>query len=591
MDPTARFFTALRKMAVTLESETVKLQHAFENRDDDVDDDASAKASRAYHEVNCEVGVLKEQIQGQIAQQKREENEAAGFIEACRVLEQRVAKDIQGLRGHWGKYGYQAPRDPQRPTNPEAKDEPSEVKGEAAGEPKSSAGGEGENLEEDGGRCSSPPGPSPFPDTLRTPRLSDFGLSEVAMKRALAGWCSEVSPMPKLSRPPPFLSTPTPLTPTNPEAKDEPSEVKGEAAGEPKSSPGGEGENLEEDGGHRSSPPPFPDTLRTPRLSDFGLSEVAMKRAGGGWCSEVSPMPPFLSTPTPLTPKCALRMDDDEPQTHLMADFGLSERTAFLNNDFTMDLFRKNVEKPQRPPLVPPVNALARCLHTKAQNLESPEPPVFYTPGFKIKKPNRDRSPPAQSDGDPEFPDRHGNLPATPEAPVFQTPSMNRMATSGKNAPQPEPIDMDAEAHLHSPRSKRRWEEEVPDMSDLSSVTQDICKLVTKRTATAVVHPNVRPGAHPIRAVRLSEVSESEFQSLPKYLKQMTLLSLNRAVMNINMFTGESRGGQTEFRMEDLSRICVTGTKTPLYVLCLVELKRLQQTGGARGSSVYTLCN
>uniref|UniRef100_A0A8C2ZR40 Spindle and kinetochore-associated protein 3 n=1 Tax=Cyclopterus lumpus TaxID=8103 RepID=A0A8C2ZR40_CYCLU len=512
-------------MAVTLESETVKLQHAFENRDDDVDDDASAKASRAYHEVNCEVGVLKEQIQGQIAQQKREENEAAGFIEACRVLEQRVAKDIQGLRGHWGKYGYQA--------------------------------------------------------------------------------------------------------------KDEPSEVKGEAAGEPKSSPGGEGENLEEDGGHRSSPPPFPDTLRTPRLSDFGLSEVAMKRAGGGWCSEVSPMPPFLSTPTPLTPKCALRMDDDEPQTHLMADFGLSERTAFLNNDFTMDLFRKNEHLVDGNEL----NQISRYLARKdilmfyislffwppAQNLESPEPPVFYTPGFKIKKPNRDRSPPAQSDGDPEFPDRHGNLPATPEAPVFQTPSMNRMATSGKvrtfnvclfisssrlneqsflhvcsqNAPQPEPIDMDAEAHLHSPRSKRRWEEEVPDMSDLSSVTQDICKVspeILHRTPHLIYTfswldlSNYSPRVSS-RAVRLSEVSESEFQSLPKYLKQMTLLSLNRAVMNINMFTGESRGGQTEFRMEDLSRICVTGTKTPLYVLCLVELKRLQQTGGARGSSVYTLCN
>uniref|UniRef100_A0A8C2ZR49 Spindle and kinetochore-associated protein 3 n=1 Tax=Cyclopterus lumpus TaxID=8103 RepID=A0A8C2ZR49_CYCLU len=395
MDPTARFFTALRKMAVTLESETVKLQHAFENRDDDVDDGESLVFR-----------VTQEQIQGQIAQQKREENEAAGFIEACRVLEQRVAKDIQGLRGHWGKYGYQ------RPTR--------------------------------------------------------------------------------------------------------------------------EGENLEEDGGHRSSPPPFPDTLRTPRLSDFGLSEVAMKRAGGGWCSEVSPMPPFLSTPTPLTPKCALRMDDDEPQTHLMADFGLSERTAFLNNDFTMDLFRKNVEKP---PLVPPVN-ISRYLARKdilmfyislffwppAQNLESPEPPVFYTPGFKIKKPNRDRSPPAQSDGDPEFPDRHGNLPATPEAPVFQTPSMNRMATSGKvrtfnvclfisssrlneqsflhvcsqNAPQPEIL---------------RW-------LDLSNYSPRVSS----------------------RAVRLSEVSESEFQSLPKYLKQMTLLSLNRAVMNINMFTGESRG-------------------------------------------------
>lgn len=37
MDPTTRFFAKLRKLAVTLESETAKLQHAFESRNDDGD--------------------------------------------------------------------------------------------------------------------------------------------------------------------------------------------------------------------------------------------------------------------------------------------------------------------------------------------------------------------------------------------------------------------------------------------------------------------------------------------------------------------------------------------------------------------------
>lgn len=37
MDPTARFFTKLMKLAVTLESETAKLQHTFENRNNDDD--------------------------------------------------------------------------------------------------------------------------------------------------------------------------------------------------------------------------------------------------------------------------------------------------------------------------------------------------------------------------------------------------------------------------------------------------------------------------------------------------------------------------------------------------------------------------
>lgn len=109
-----------------------------------------------------------------------------------------------------------------------------------------------------------------------------------------------------------------------------------------------------------AGPPTFTDLMRTPQLSDFGLSEVQLKRtlAGAEWCSEVPPMPemslphPTLNTPAPppivLTPKCALRMDEEALQTPQMHDFGLSEHTMCLNNDFTMDLLRKNVEKPQR---------------------------------------------------------------------------------------------------------------------------------------------------------------------------------------------------------------------------------------------------
>ena len=61
--------------------------------------------------------VLQEQVQGQLAQQKARENEVSTFINACRVMQQRVNKDIQTLRGHWENYGYQAPKDTQRPTS------------------------------------------------------------------------------------------------------------------------------------------------------------------------------------------------------------------------------------------------------------------------------------------------------------------------------------------------------------------------------------------------------------------------------------------------------------------------------------------
>lgn len=37
MDPTVQFFAKLKKVAVTLETETAKLQHAFDNRHNDDD--------------------------------------------------------------------------------------------------------------------------------------------------------------------------------------------------------------------------------------------------------------------------------------------------------------------------------------------------------------------------------------------------------------------------------------------------------------------------------------------------------------------------------------------------------------------------
>ncbi|XP_067460431.1 spindle and kinetochore-associated protein 3 isoform X1 [Thunnus thynnus] len=595
MDPTARFFTKLRKLAVTLETETGKLQHSFENRNNDDDSETTAKAMRAYHELNCDVRNFKVQVQDQVAQQKAQVNEVSSFIKACRVMEKKVTDDIQRIKGHWEKYGYQSPRDTQRPNK--AKVQESEAEDEAADENENKSGEEEESQEESG-VSHSPAGPPPFTDLLRTPQLSDFGLSEMQLKRTLAGteWCAEVPPMPEMSLPQPTLNAPA-----------------------------------------------------TP--------------------------------PMPITPKCALRMDEDELQPPQMHDFGISEHTMCLNNDFTMDLFRKNVEKPQSKPTqdlpVPPVNSLMESLQTKADNLDSPEPPVFCTPGFKIKKTNAHCTPSAQGGSDPESPGCPGNLPTTPEVPEFKTPYVNRLVSTKKSARQPEPINMQADDDSHTfelpthhaaTGSKRKWEYDVPEISiigvedkqtlempnlesvlgnslqsksakkfsefeniakdptvsrleldgptqqfslgtpcirgdyqdpstperpDLSSVTQDICKLVSqthlKKATTEVENPHVRPEKaknSPLsRVVTLSLVSESEFQSLPSYLRQMTLHNLNQTVNNINNFMAECRGKKTEFQMEELRRITSVGTKTPVYILCLSELKRLEHVGG----SVYKL--
>lgn len=50
-----------------------------------------------------------------------------------------------------------------------------------------------------------------------------------------------------------------------------------------------------------------------------------------------------------------------------------------------------------------------------------------------------------------------------------------------------------------------------------------------------------------------------------------------------------SAGQKTEFQIEELQRIVNAGTKTPVIILCLTELKRLTRVGGFRNSAVYKL--
>uniref|UniRef100_A0A3B5AJ44 Spindle and kinetochore associated complex subunit 3 n=1 Tax=Stegastes partitus TaxID=144197 RepID=A0A3B5AJ44_9TELE len=548
MDPTSQFFSRLRKLAVTLESETVRLQGAFENRRRDPD----SGEPHILYVINP--ALLQGQIQEELLQQRTRENEVNSFLEACRVMEQRVSQDIQTLKAHWENYGYQAPTQEADAEDP-AEDETNSAERE-----------EGSQEEDGATLCSPPPSAPTFSGVLRTPQLSDFGLSEVQIKRALAGaeWCSEVPPMPEMSLPHPALTTPA---------------------------------------------------------------------------------PPLL----PLTPKCALRMDDDELQTPQMHDFGVSEHSMCLNNTFTMNLLQKNVEKPQRNTRAA-VNELHKrdlcdfVLLPSAGTLESPELPVLCTPGFKLKKTSARCASPALGSSEPGSPGGP-NLPGTPEVPAFQTPYVARLVSTRK----PEPTGAQSEELPTSPPegapgSKRCWEYDVPDVSlmglggeqmpempnlesmsdhdkvasdgleldgttqefslgtprirtdyqepstpempDLSSVTQDICKV---SQAPVVLHAVCFSEIFMFMAMGLSAVSDGEFQSLPNYLRQVTLHNLNRAVHNINTFTEQRPGETTEFQMEKLKRIISVGTLAPVYILCLTELKRLKHVGGVKENSVYKL--
>ncbi|KAM8856929.1 SKA complex subunit 3 isoform 2-T2 [Synchiropus picturatus] len=543
MDTTGRFFWKLKKLAVTLETETVKLQRRFANQqNDDDDDESSSRALRAFHEINCDVQNLKGLVVDTLTQQNTHENKVTAFMKSCKIVEQHIAEDISKVKSHWEKYGYQAPcaKKPKVPST-ESKDSVEEDKVTDKSENKELA-----SLEEPDGSLS--PVPNVPTDRLRTPQMSDYGLSEMHLKRKMAEWISEAPLAPELS-----VSQPS---------------------------------------------------MKTPEL-------------------------PVMSA----IPKCVLKMDEEELQTPQMAHFGISDETLFLNNDFTMDLFRKDkdVKKPARSlpdPPITPVNAI-KTVEVKDDD-GSPKQSVVCTPG--------------------------NTLPATPELPVFKTPFMKHLLSKSKPAEsQPEfsctddlhetpvaklgfceqawdddvtgdlipvmpklesqlgntllssmrkleksgaesfigTMDMDGptqEFHLRTLHHDRMcMEPSTPEMPDLSSVTLDICKLVSQTYSKDADVPKKGQRSLLFSPKVVKQVSESEFLTLPAYLRQMSLPSLNQTVVNLNQFISEHQGEKTEFQMEELTRVTKAGTRAPIYILCLSELRRLKLVGGARNTSVYRL--
>ncbi|KAJ3592517.1 hypothetical protein NHX12_007644 [Muraenolepis orangiensis] len=292
MDPTSLFFSRLRRLAVTLEAETESLQGAYQTRADHGDDDTE-RGMGAYHTLCTEVADLKGELRVGLGQQRSREAEASSYLAACAVMQRRMSEDILALRGHFEKYGYQAPANTH----------------------------------------------------------TEVELRHILME---AHRCPEAPPMPVLSLRPQPSSLATPLSPAlllTPKCA-----LRMEEEGElrtPQIKDFGLSEHaLFHNDDSTVAPPPTAAQVRTPQLSDFGLSEEDLRHIGDHRCSEPPPMPalsltppPFpLTTPLspamPLTPKCKLRMEEDELRTPQMKDFGIVEHTLCLNNDFTMDLHR-----------------------------------------------------------------------------------------------------------------------------------------------------------------------------------------------------------------------------------------------------------
>ncbi|ROL50480.1 Spindle and kinetochore-associated protein 3 [Anabarilius grahami] len=350
MNPSERFFAKLRKLTVYLETESNNLLHTSQNlKDDDEDEENGAQA---LYQLHSEVRALKRQVQDQVATHDTTSTELRSFIRRCLVLKQRTTEDIDRLKKHYEKYGYRPRKARQGYTEMNGTKEIEEQAEKDA--EKSDAVQEDEGMRqgvcEEAQQSETPEKMPPPVDQLRTPKLSDFGLSALQFQRVL-GEAEQ-----------PLSAAPVPAV--------------------------------------ALSPPPFVMNIHPPQ---------------------------------PKTPKCSLRMEEDAP-TPRLEDFGISEYTMCWNNDFTMDLFNKKppkscserTENGQKPPHV--FSTLSSVLNKGVANesLESPEPPVFCTPGFKIEKHRMPSSPPLKGKN-LDSPPCPNNCPSTPELPAFETPFVSKL--------------------------------------------------------------------------------------------------------------------------------------------------------------------
>ncbi|KAL0963584.1 hypothetical protein UPYG_G00308250 [Umbra pygmaea] len=387
---------------------------------------------------------------------------------------------------------------------------------------------------------------------------------------------------------------------------------------------------------------PSVDPLRTPQLSDFGLSEIHLKRAFGGSPLSYNEIPTPIMTfpqpsvvqamqlPMPKTPKCTLRMDEDDVdlQTPRMVDFGLSENTVCLNNDFTMDLQRRKPPKPlgtsgssglevmsQRPAhdlSTPPSNSIMDEATTESirplvsNSQTTPELPAFQTPYINRLLGSRKGEKDAQLDEEHPIFNTGSKDNPTQEMPNLQSFLGNSLpfntgdgaSLTGMEIGEPPVLDLDGPTqtfNLGTPHLRGHCSEPTtPEMPDLSSVTLDIFKLIshTKELPTAIIQPTMKQSNIAVgkenRAQSLAVVSEMEFLNLPRYLRQIPLSSLNQAIQKINRAVeDEVLGGAVEpagFLKEELINIVGVGTKARIYIVCLTELKRLELVQGGTGA-------
>ncbi|XP_074012687.1 spindle and kinetochore-associated protein 3 [Numenius arquata] len=339
MDVSRDFFGKLRALSLTLEKEAKQLERALHKEDTDYEEESPI---RALHDLHCEIKTLKEDVNASLNKSSSEKQAIHDFMKASEILMQRNAADLGKIRELFQKYGY-------KPRVKDSTEEEEEVNSDLTVSVQNKSD---EEKADDVPHLPASPEKPPVPkDPLRTPQLSDFGLSQYAFSRP---W----------------------------------SAVKGQHA--------------------------------TNARQEDSKNGTLLKTQS----------PCIL----PKTPKCMPKTDDYECATPKLEHFGISEHTMRMNEDFTMSLMRKaaqtnkklvkkddhevNVpEMTSRKIMVTPGRKPKVTADSAADWMPSPMVLVFCTPD--VKTPSRTNSTLSRSPETNELP-----CPAhtqTPQFPDFET--------------------------------------------------------------------------------------------------------------------------------------------------------------------------
>ncbi|KAG7331306.1 hypothetical protein KOW79_005275 [Hemibagrus wyckioides] len=593
MDTSTRFFAKLRSLTVLLDTERANLEHTASQNLDQDDDETESGAVLALHTLHSEVRALKKKVQSQVASQEDGSTELRSFIKACMVLKQRTTEDIERIQRHYEKYGYKPQKISLKPGVHLILTDVRSVHDEPEGDVSEETAGDEEELVE-APECKTPEKmPPPAVDPMRTPQLSDFGLTALHLQMLCnPDRSQDVAPVPAMAlTPPSLLKTMCEFQPKTPKC------------------------SLSMD-----------EEALTPRLEDFGITESTMCFNNDFTMDLFRKKPPKDRQNNSSTQQPAQREPHNLPAAPSCVSLGRLSGDSMKSPEMPV---LSTLEIKMNTPLgqscsLPNGGSDPESLSRPSTATATPELPTFETPYLSklisarketkqndgslksTSHPAKDPSVRVPSSESPQMPVSFSQMEElTPEMPRLQSFFSSTLPCTGtgkqSGVTEPPVPALQADEHtqewcLTTPRSRMEFDVEprTPEMPDMSSVTQDIFKLMAqannKQPTTTSVHTSSKASLNTLapgkenRTQCVAQVSEKEFHGLASYMKQIPLTSLNLALNKINQVLEDRRtGGESnseEFHMEELRKILDVGPQAPMYILCLVELKRLENVQG-----------